>query len=196
MPASPSHAVVSQFDATQCHPEFGYLAPTMRFRRKIALTLKAAVFGALAGAAAMFALGTDREDKAVVMLATPVAAPPAAAAPANRAPAVNIFAPVRFVPESFALPPAASASPGIRAVASPLAGSKAAAPLDLAAIAAAPIPTAEARAVAPPKKKAAQPERTARMPPPEPAPRTAYADAPRWLAEPAGLIRSIFGFAR
>ena len=42
MSASPSD-VSSQFDATQCHPEFGYPAPTKRFRRQFSLTLKGAL---------------------------------------------------------------------------------------------------------------------------------------------------------
>ena len=40
MPASPPDATRSQLDASQFHSEFGYLAPTIRFRRKAGLTLK------------------------------------------------------------------------------------------------------------------------------------------------------------
>ena len=54
MPASPPTAVPSQYDATQFHSEFGYLAPTIRFRRKVALTLKGGALGALFGAAVVF----------------------------------------------------------------------------------------------------------------------------------------------
>ena len=69
MPASPS-------DATQFHPEFGYLVPTMRARRKAALTIKAAALGVLVGAAAMFVLVMDREERALTMVSTPVLATP------------------------------------------------------------------------------------------------------------------------
>ena len=78
MSASPSD-MPSQLEAP--HPEFGYLAPTKRYRRKITLTLKAAVLGGLSGAAAMYFLTIDREDKPLTMLATPVLIAPATSAP-------------------------------------------------------------------------------------------------------------------
>lgn len=84
MSASPTD-MPSQLEAP--HPEFGYLAPTQRFRRRIALTLKAAVLGGLAGAAAMYFLTIDREDKPLTMLATPVLIAPATSAPVAQAPA-------------------------------------------------------------------------------------------------------------
>ena len=88
MSASPSN--MPSVDAVQIHPDFGYLAPTLRFRRKFALTLKAAIFGALAGAVAMFFVAVNREDKPLTMLATPVliapASTPTAQTPAAQTP--------------------------------------------------------------------------------------------------------------
>ena len=83
MSASPSD-MPSQLEAP--HPEFGYLAPTMRFRRRIVLALKATVFGGLAGAAAMYFLTIDREDRPLTMLATPVLIAPASSTPTAQAP--------------------------------------------------------------------------------------------------------------
>ena len=77
----------SQFDATQFHPEFGYFAPTIRFRRKLALTLKGGALGVLVGAVAMFVVTMDREEKALTMLSTPVLTIPAPSAPAPSTPA-------------------------------------------------------------------------------------------------------------
>ena len=65
MPASPSNAGPSQFDAAQFHPEFGYLAPTVRFRRKFALIIEGAACGILLGAVAMFFATMEREEKAL-----------------------------------------------------------------------------------------------------------------------------------
>jgi hypothetical protein len=123
MSASPPD-VPSQFNAAELHPEFGYLAPTMRFRRKVGLTLKGVALGALAGAVAMFFATMEREEeKALTMLATPVLVAPAPSKPAQaatptRMAAVDIFAPVLFVPESIALPAAAPTRPPVRGTAS------------------------------------------------------------------------------
>jgi hypothetical protein len=213
MPASPPYAAPSQFDATQFHSEFGYLAPTIRFRRKVALTLKGGALGALVGAVAVFVVVTDREEKAFTMLSTPVLTIPASPAPVLAMPmsskpgsparepstpatsvpgsltpaqvaAIN-SARVRFVPEALALPAAVPADPHVRGPAPPVV---AVGPLDLvlrgSVIAAAP--------VAKPKKKIVrepQPERIVRPAPAEPGSRSAYAaesSVPRFL-------RSIFG---
>jgi hypothetical protein len=121
--ASPSD-VPSQIEAIELHPEFGYFAPTMRFRRKVALTLKGVALGALAGAVAMFFMTMEREEQALTMLATPVLIAPAPSKPAQaalptRMAAVDIVAPsVRFVPESIALPAVAPTSPPVRGIAS------------------------------------------------------------------------------
>ena len=77
MSASPS------YDAGQFHPEFGYFAPTMRFRSKVWLALKAVTLGVLAGAVAMFFLTMEREEKALTMLATPVTVAPVPQKPAQ-----------------------------------------------------------------------------------------------------------------
>jgi hypothetical protein len=211
MSASRSDLVPSQIDAAQFHPEFGYLAPTMRYRRKIALTLKGAVLGALAGAVAMFAMTMDREeDKALTMLATPVLVAPPAPKPAEAATptqvaAVDIFAPVRFVPESIVLPAVVPTSPPLRGTLSTAVAAAASVPVPLApstvgaspaasAVAAmpAPAPAPAVKAVAKPKKKIVReplPERTARRYPPEPEPRAAFAGPP-----PRRFGLPIFGF--
>ena len=77
MSASPS------YDTGQFHPEFGYFAPTMRFRSKVWLALKAVTLGVLAGAVAMFFLTMEREEKALTMLATPVTVAPVPQKPAQ-----------------------------------------------------------------------------------------------------------------
>ena len=198
MSASPSD-MSSQLDAG--HPEFGYLAPTMRFRRKLALTLKAAIFGAAAGAVAVFFVTIDREEEqALTMLATPVLITPASSTPtpsasaeATPAPATSptpsrpartdakdmAAPPVRYVPESIALPAAAPRDLELRGgiLSSPVAGtasgpmpqapSAAAAPAEAnAAIAAPAAPPAKAK----PRRKIVR-----EPPPPEREPRHAFA---------------------
>jgi hypothetical protein len=74
----PSHLEASQF-----HPEFGYFAPTMRFRRKVSLTLIGALWGVLIGAGAVLYAAMEREERAHAMLASPVLATPIAAPPAS-----------------------------------------------------------------------------------------------------------------
>lgn len=212
MPASPSDAVSSQFDATQFHPEFGYLAPTMHVRRKVALTLKAAACGVLIGAAAMFVAVMDREgeeETALTMLATPVLVIPTSPTP-TPAP-INNLAPVLFVPESIALPAATPKNPGFRSVTSPAVAAAAAGPPPLASAnatplaapavttASAPASAPEVKATAKPKKKVVrepQPDRTVRPAPAEPEPRAAFAGSSRRFAEPPvpGHGRPIFGF--
>ncbi len=206
MPASPS-------DATQFHPEFGYLVPTIGARRKVALTIKAAALGGLVGAAAMFVLVMDREERALTMVSTPVLATPVSATPARSSPtqaaAVDNAAPVRFVPESIALPDAAPAQPRVLSFAPPTvaaaasdlmvppAPAVAAAPAE-PAVAAAPAP-ADVKAVAKPKKKVVrepEPDRTLRRTPLELIPR-AFAGPFRRFAEPPELRyerRPIYGY--
>ena len=101
MSASPSD-MPSQFEAP--HPEFGYLAPTKRLRRKIVLTLKATVLGGLAGAAAMYFVTIGREDKPLTMLAKPVLIEPASPTPTAPAPP-----PVATTPVAPARTPAVAA---------------------------------------------------------------------------------------
>jgi hypothetical protein len=94
MSASPPYVAPSQFDAPQFHSEFGYFAPTMRFRRKLALTLKGGALGALVGAVAVFVVVMDREEKAFTMLSTPVLTIPASSAPvlSTQAPSMPVTA--------------------------------------------------------------------------------------------------------
>jgi hypothetical protein len=261
MPASPSNAGPSQFDAAQFHPEFGYFAPTVRFRRKFALIIEGAVCGILVGAVAMFFATMEHEEKAHAMLATPMlvapvssaatpssapaAAPaaiasiPAASRPVPAAPAASIptvskpgsstpasvtstprqtaavrgFAPVRFVPESIALPavaprlhpvpndtpPAVTVGKSESASVPPQAASASEPP---PAVAAAPASAPEAKAVVAkpkPRKKIAReprPERTARRIPFEPEPRSAFAGRFRHYSEPParGFVRPFFSF--
>jgi hypothetical protein len=119
--------VPSQFGAAELHPElhpeFGYFAPTMRFRRKVALTLKGAALGLLVGAVTVFFMTIEREEQALTMLATPVLLAPAPPKPAQvamptRMAAVDTFAPVLFVPGSIALPAVAPTRPPVRSNAS------------------------------------------------------------------------------
>jgi hypothetical protein len=98
MPAPPAGANPSQLDTSQFHPEFGYFAPTIRFRRQAILMLKGALWGTLLGAVAMFFMGVEREEKGLRMLAVPMGS-----APADMA-TVGQRSPVPFVPESIALP--------------------------------------------------------------------------------------------
>src|SRR5262245_17095557 len=105
MPASQPDGMRSQFDAPQFHPEFGYFAPTMRFRRKVALTLFGVVWGLLIGAGAMFFAVLEREEKAVAMLATPVLTTPMTSAPATAPAAVAPEAPTAASPPPASSPP-------------------------------------------------------------------------------------------
>jgi hypothetical protein len=229
MSASPS------YDVGQFHPEFGYFAPTMRFRSKVWLALKAVTLGVLAGAVAMFFLTIEREEKALTMLATPVTVAPVPQKPAQiampgqppqiqvqqaqaqqaqaqqaqalqiqapqtqaprtqgprpQAPASNTWAPVRFLPESMALPAAAPRTPEDM---TPLRPTIATAPAPQPASTVGASPAASEAAVAPPAapvaKAAAKPKKKiVREPPPEPESRAAFASPPR----PFGL--PIFGF--
>jgi hypothetical protein len=273
MPASPSKAGPSQFDAPQfdarqVHPEFGYFAPTVRFRRKFALVLEGIACGILVGAVAMFFATMEREEQALAMLATPmlvtpissaatssaatpsspiasapaaIASTPAASGPAPAAPAASTptvskpgsstpasatltppqtaavpgFAPVRFVPESIALPAAAprhppvlgdtppavtvGASASVSASAWVPAQAASAEPTPVPPVAATPAPAPEIKAVvAKPRKRIVREprsERTARHIPPEPEPRTAFAGRFRRSSEPPpGFWRPHFGF--
>jgi hypothetical protein len=280
MPASQLNAGASQFNppqfgGPQVHPEFGYLAPTVRFRRKFTLLLEGVACGVLVGAVAMFFATMEREEeKAVAMLATPMlitpvssaampsaatpaspkasapiasgpaatASTPAASRPGPAAPAafpptvskpgsstpalvtltstppqtaaVRGFAPVRFVPESIALPavtprlppvlndtpPAVTvgASASVSASASVQAPADATEPTPSPApsVAAAPefapapapefvpAPAPEIKAVVAKPKKRIVREPTARRLPPEPEPRTAFAGPFRRSSEP------------
>lgn len=201
MSASPSN--MPSVDAAQIHPDFGYLAPTMRFRRKFALTLKAAVFGALAGAVAMFFVAIGHEDKpTLTMLASPVLiAPPSSAqaqAPAATTPAVPARAPVVATPAASTSAPARptwvatdviappvrflSESMALPAAASRDLGLRGSTPT-VATTVPGPVPQpAAAKTVAKPKTK------IVREPPPDPEPRAAFAGPPRLLGLP------IFGF--
>jgi hypothetical protein len=217
MSAWPSDA--SRYDAGQFHPEFGYFAPTMRFRSKAWLTLKAVALGALAGSVAVFFLTMEREQKALTMLATPVVVVPTPPKPAQiavpgqprtqiqqaqapqtqvpqtqaprpQAPATNRWAPVRFLPESMALPSAAPIAPEVMPALRP---TIATAPAPQPASTVGASPAAGEAAVAPPAapvtKAAARPKKKiVREPPTEPAPRSAFASPSR----PFGL--PIFGF--
>lgn len=212
MSASPSD-IPSQLEAP--HPEFGYLAPTKRFRRKITLTLKATVLGGLAGAAAMYFVTSDREEKPVAMLATPVTVTPAAstptpaatvAAPAPSTPTSPVSAPSRrirtaapkivappvpYVPQTIALPQASPRGLGLRgSVAATASGPT---PSALSTVGASPAASeAAAEPVPTPVAKAvAKPKKKVvrEQRPPEPEPRAAFAGPPR---RPFGL--PIFGF--
>lgn len=218
MSASPSN--MPSVDAVQIHPDFGYLAPTMRFRRRFALTLKAGVLGALAGAAGVFFVTIDREDKAMTMLATPVLIAPVASTPAAQpqaqapvatasapasavatpAPSTRatptprrvatdaVTSPVRFLPQTIALPQAQPRDLGLRGSSPTIAASAGLEPQPPATVGASPAASAVAIAPAAVAKTVAKPKKNVvREQPPEPEAR-AFA-APR---RPLGL--PIFGF--
>jgi hypothetical protein len=103
MPVAPTGANPSQLDTSQFHPEFGYFAPTIRFRRQVVLTLKGALWGTLVGAVVMFFMGVEREEKGLRMLAVPMLSGPSDGA------TVGQRSPVPFVRESIALPAIVSA---------------------------------------------------------------------------------------
>jgi hypothetical protein len=136
MPAPPA-------GANQFHPEFGYFAPTIRFRRQAILTLKGALWGTLLGAIAMFFMGVEREDKGSPMLAVPMGS-----APADMA-TVGQRSPVPFVPESIALP-AVAHPPVLGGVAPAAAITSATGTPELPATAASAMPVATPTAVTPP----------------------------------------------
>ena len=139
MPASPSNHSSSTYDPTQFHSEFGYLAPTMRFRRKVALTLKGGTLGALAGVVAMFFMVMDRgEERAFTMLSTPVVTAPASPMIAQPAPSGPTPSP-RAAPT----PAPVVAAPAAPVVAMPM-SSKPGAPAHepRPRVAAAPVPSA------------------------------------------------------
>jgi hypothetical protein len=212
MSAWPSNA--SRSDAGRFHPEFGYFAPTMRFRSKAWLAVKAVVLGALAGAVAMFFLTMEREEKALTMLATPVVLPPVPPKPAQiaaqtatpsqaaqtRPAATYTWVPVRYLSESMALPSAAPRAPEVKPPLRPsIAAAMPQAPATeaLSTVGASPAasavvaePAATPEPAAPAAKATAKPKKKiAREPPaPEPEPRHALAGRHRPFVLP------IFGF--
>jgi len=107
MPASPSNAGPSQFDAPQFHPEFGYLAPTVRFRRKFALIIEGAACGILLGAVAMFFATMEREEKALAMLATPMLVTPVPFTATPSSPSASVPAAIASIPTASSHAPAA-----------------------------------------------------------------------------------------
>jgi hypothetical protein len=111
MPASRFDGMPPRFDASQFHPEFGYLAPTMRLRRKVALTLMGALWGVLIGAGTVFYVVITREEqKAQAMLASPVLTTPTTSAPASEPPAAALSAPSQSAPTQLAARPSRVAS--------------------------------------------------------------------------------------
>ena len=86
----------------QFHPEFGYLAPTIRFRRKMSLLGKGAAFGAILGAIAAIAMLPDPDVRVGTALSIQ-----SQAAPGDelRSP------PVAFVAPTLALPAALRSTP-------------------------------------------------------------------------------------
>lgn len=216
--------VPSQFDATQCHPEFGYLAPTMRFRRQLALTLKGALLGAFAGAIAMFFMTIDREQKPLTMLATPVlitpalstptpstqptatlapstpAAPAAAPSrPARTASANPAAPPVLYVPETLALPAVAPRDLGLRGSSTEVDTGSRPMPGAPSTVGASPAASAMAAAPAAPATKAAAKPRKKIAHELEHTPRSAQLEPePRsaFWAPFWGLRLPIFGFGR
>jgi hypothetical protein len=67
--AVPAHVTLPQaemhqprFHPVQFHPEFGYLAPSLRFRTKLSLLGKGAAFGIVAGIIIAIAVSPDRQE--------------------------------------------------------------------------------------------------------------------------------------
>jgi hypothetical protein len=52
-----------RFYPVQFHPEFGYLAPTLRFRSKLSLLGKGAAFGLVVGIIVAIAVSPDRQER-------------------------------------------------------------------------------------------------------------------------------------
>jgi hypothetical protein len=184
MPAPPAGANPSRLDMSQFHPEFGYFAPTIRFRRQAILTLKGALWGTLLGAVAMFFMGVEREEKGLRMLAVPIGS-----APADMA-TVGQRAPVPFVKESIALPAVAPA-PALSSVAPAAAIPSAPGTPELPAIAASTVPVATPSIVTPPAM--IPPAMTPPVAPPiatvaEPAPMAAPPAPDPMIAAPAPLV--------
>ena len=107
MPASSSHAGPSQFDPPQVHPEFGYFAPTVRFRRKFALVLEGLAGGVLVGAIAMFFATMEREEKVHTMLASPMLVTPVSSAVPSASPKASAPAAIASLPAASSPVPAA-----------------------------------------------------------------------------------------
>jgi len=113
MPAAVPSPSQSSVDASQFHSEFGYLAPTIRFRRKVALTLKGGTLGVLVGAVAMFFVVMDRgEERAFTMLSSPAATMPV--------PPTSAAAPIPAPPAAAPSPALAVAAPAAPVVAMPM----------------------------------------------------------------------------
>ena len=82
--ATPTEAA-PRFYPVNFHPEFGYFCPRPLFRQRARSTCKAAAFGVMVGAIAVFA-AVPRDHTAEVALIRPSAASSAAAQPAPAAP--------------------------------------------------------------------------------------------------------------
>ena len=55
-----------RFYPVQFHPEFGYLAPTLRFRSKLSLVGKGVAFGLIVGIIVAIAVSPDRQERVAV----------------------------------------------------------------------------------------------------------------------------------
>ena len=167
----------------QFHPEFGYLAPTIRFRRKMSLLGKGAAFGAILGAIAAIAMLPDPDVRVGTALSIQ-----SQAAPGDelRSP------PVAFVAPTLALPAAALRSTPMPSATAPAAVT--------AAPPSAPAAAQDATDVKPAprakKKVARQPRQPRNARAAESDPRSAYAGPYRQSRDPRrGLEeRRPFGF--
>jgi hypothetical protein len=200
----PPRTASTLLDRSLVHPEFGYLAPSVSLRRRIALVLKGAMAGAFVGAATVFVLVMEREERALAFASTPVvsAAEARPAAPADSsqttsAPATVIqavprsaAAPVRFAAETVALPAALAArahsksAPSVAAVAGKRTpGSSPAIAVD-----------SRGRPDRQQGLRDSQPGQPLRLVPAEPEPRAAFAGPFRRAGDPSPFERlPIFG---
>jgi len=152
--AAQPDAIPPQFYPVHYHLEFGYLAPTLPFRRRVALIAKGVVLGAVVGAIVAIAVSPDREVKVRSLV--------------NQAQAIAgegfDAAPVRYAAHTLALPAAVRPPATTAAVVAPVppAVDSVAAPVQK------PAPKRQ-------KKVARQPRRERVAPAVEPEPRSAHA---------------------
>jgi hypothetical protein len=175
----------------QFHPEFGYLAPTIRFRRKVSLLGKGLAVGAMLGAIAAIAMLPDPDVRVGAALSMQSQAAGAGDELRSR--------PVAFVAPTLALPAATLHSTPMRSASAPAAAAAAvgAAPAALPPAPDAASEAADAKPAPRPKKRVArQPRQPRNARAAESDPRSAYAGPFRQSGDPRRSAdgRRPFGF--
>src|SRR5262245_23578618 len=111
--APSQEAAPPEFYPTQFHPEFGYLAPRLPFRKKALLVLNGVVLGTVLGALGVIALAPSREAPPVVPSAQAMSIQPSDRwhmAPA----AVPFVPPMLAVPVASAMPQRSGATASLK----------------------------------------------------------------------------------